>query len=159
MKITLKNIKHSPFASEETHCFEATVYIDGKRSFIASNNGHGGCDDYHPLNGQNNYKEVNDLVNKINAELSKNTYEFHGMTLSENLEGIVCNLVNDWLLEKEVKKNLKKIVLFNGDKISTVNLKPTNENIERVKAQKWYDGEIIVNSLAFNEAVEIFKAA
>ena len=29
--IELKNIKHSEFASEETHCYEATLYVDGVR--------------------------------------------------------------------------------------------------------------------------------
>ena len=41
-KIELKNLKTAEFASEETHCFEATVYLDGKRFCIASNQGHGG---------------------------------------------------------------------------------------------------------------------
>jgi len=29
MKIELKNIKHSEFASQETNCYQATIYIDG----------------------------------------------------------------------------------------------------------------------------------
>ena len=36
MKIELKNVKYSDFASHETHCFEASVYIDGKRAGIVS---------------------------------------------------------------------------------------------------------------------------
>jgi len=43
MKIELKNFKHAAFASEETLCFEATVYVDGKKLGEASNNGRGGC--------------------------------------------------------------------------------------------------------------------
>ena len=31
MKIEIKHVKYSQFASRETNCFEATVYIDGKR--------------------------------------------------------------------------------------------------------------------------------
>ena len=46
MKITVKNVKVAEFASEETLCFEATVYIDGVRAFTAHNDGHGGCDMY-----------------------------------------------------------------------------------------------------------------
>ena len=48
MKIELKNIKRAAFASQETHCFEATVYIDGKRSGTVSNEGYGGCNLYYP---------------------------------------------------------------------------------------------------------------
>lgn len=46
MKIELKNIKHAEFASQETNCFEAVVYIDGKRAAVVSNEGHGGGDNW-----------------------------------------------------------------------------------------------------------------
>jgi hypothetical protein len=53
--ITLKNLKHAEFASEETHCYSATVYLDGKRFCLASNDGHGGPDRYDamPTKGRN----------------------------------------------------------------------------------------------------------
>ena len=31
MKIKIKNIKYAAFQSQETHCFEATVYVDGRK--------------------------------------------------------------------------------------------------------------------------------
>ena len=50
MKLELKAIKHTVWASEETHCYQASLYVDGKPVAIVSNDGHGGCDrDYsHP---------------------------------------------------------------------------------------------------------------
>jgi len=42
MDISIKGLKQSEFASRETHCFEATVYVNGKRSFSAQNDGWGG---------------------------------------------------------------------------------------------------------------------
>lgn len=42
MQITLKNVKHYPSMSEETECFEAVVYIDGKKAGRVANRGHGG---------------------------------------------------------------------------------------------------------------------
>jgi hypothetical protein len=39
MNIELKNVKHSEFASHETNCFEATIYVDGKKAGEAHNNG------------------------------------------------------------------------------------------------------------------------
>lgn len=47
MKITVKNVKIAQFASEETLCFEASVYLDGKKAFVASNDGRGGCNSYY----------------------------------------------------------------------------------------------------------------
>ena len=32
MKIELKALKYSDFASQETHCFHANIYIDGKKA-------------------------------------------------------------------------------------------------------------------------------
>ena len=39
MTITVKNLKIAQFASEETLCFEASVYVDGKRAFVAHYDG------------------------------------------------------------------------------------------------------------------------
>jgi len=48
MNIELKNLKHSSFASHETPCYQATVYVDGKKAFTTSNNGQGGPDNMVP---------------------------------------------------------------------------------------------------------------
>jgi len=48
MKIELKNVKHSEFASRETDCFQASVYIDGKKAGTVGNDGQGGCNHYNP---------------------------------------------------------------------------------------------------------------
>jgi len=48
-KITLKNFKHAEFASHETNCFEATVYLDGKKFGNVENDGHGGCSFFWPI--------------------------------------------------------------------------------------------------------------
>lgn len=47
-RVSIKNLKVSEFASEETHCFKASVYIDGIRKGVVSNTGHGGPDSYEP---------------------------------------------------------------------------------------------------------------
>lgn len=43
-RITLQKIKHSEFASQETHCFEAVVCFDGTRCAVVNNDGQGGND-------------------------------------------------------------------------------------------------------------------
>ena len=44
MKLEMKSIKHSAFASEETDCYEGYVYVDGKKAIYVSNDGKGGSD-------------------------------------------------------------------------------------------------------------------
>jgi len=46
MRLTVKNYKHIERMSEETDCFTASLYLDGKRIGTAENAGHGGPDDY-----------------------------------------------------------------------------------------------------------------
>jgi len=46
LRLTVKNYKHCEWMSEETDCYTASLYLDGKRIGTAENSGHGGCDMY-----------------------------------------------------------------------------------------------------------------
>lgn len=46
MKVTLKNIKENRTMSEETPCFSASLYLDGKLAGVVLNHGHGSCHSY-----------------------------------------------------------------------------------------------------------------
>lgn len=46
MKIELKKKKVCKWASEETICFQAELWIDGKKACIVSNDGKGGAHRY-----------------------------------------------------------------------------------------------------------------
>ena len=47
-KLELKNISYYERGSEETPCYNATVYVNGKKAVEVSNDGRGGCDRQHP---------------------------------------------------------------------------------------------------------------
>jgi len=42
MEIELRNFNHSELANEETYCFQAHIYVNGKKRGTAKNDGHGG---------------------------------------------------------------------------------------------------------------------
>ena len=67
MKLELKNIKHSEFASEETNCYQGRVYVDGKPMIEVSNEGHGGCDNQYPIK-----PFTDDDIEKVNKWCCKN---------------------------------------------------------------------------------------
>jgi len=48
MNISLRNIKYCAWASEETPCFKASLYLDGKLFAMICNDGRGGADRYDP---------------------------------------------------------------------------------------------------------------
>lgn len=52
MKIEVKGIKHLASMSQETYCYEATLYIDGTRAALVGNEGHGGPTTVDALPGQ-----------------------------------------------------------------------------------------------------------
>lgn len=48
MLIEIRNLKIARSLSEETTAYTADIFVDGVKSFAASNHGHGGCDFFQP---------------------------------------------------------------------------------------------------------------
>lgn len=108
-RIELKNIKHTAWASEETHCYQATLYVDGEKWGTVSNQGHGGPDDFHGVNGKG-YADLKELNALIGETLPP--YDFGGGLLRQDLEIVCGDMVNQWLRDKEFTKAMKGKVLF-----------------------------------------------
>ena len=106
-KIEMKNISYYKRGSEETPCYNATVYINGKKAVEVSNDGHGGCDRQHTYpQCAFNLREINDWC--INT-FGKSTWEYNGKTYSTDLdlEHYCHDELYNWLDAKELKKQLK----------------------------------------------------
>ena len=72
--IEIKNLKVAEFASEETTCYEATVYVDGARFCIGSNQGHGGDDSFDAIRPRGGYKtgeEAGAARRELDADVHK----------------------------------------------------------------------------------------
>jgi len=182
MKVELKNFKYAEFASHETHCYSATVYVDGKRAFLASNEGHGGADHYEPLKSDAASRElmIESMLKITTAHPFKEEWheggncdgtilrssacvescEMHHVACHACLEIFMGNLINDMLIAKDVKKLLKKKVLFTDGDTRWSNCykggkAPDQRLIDHIAEQ--HPDCVILNSLAFDEAVEFFK--
>jgi len=102
MEITLKNIKRSKFACHETVCFEASLYIDGKKAAIVSNDGNGGSNYY--------YFEDKKLAKAFDVyckNLPPVTFKSNGKEYT--LENDSDLVVSELLEKAELLKNQKKI--------------------------------------------------
>lgn len=162
MNFELKNIKYSAFASQETHCYEATLHLNGKRFCTVSNQGHGGCDDYHPLNGMTG-SELWARIKKIDAELNKEVIQCDGFTVNNSLEIICGNLMNEYHQKKELKSWMRKVIALTKDG-RFVDFNFTNKQYktdQRIheKIMERYPEHVILNGLEFDAAFKIFKEA
>ena len=114
MEITLKNVKHYESMSEETYCFEASLYADGKRVGRVSNRGTGGCHDY-----DFDMKTERELDEWCRTNLPKWTFEaetsFGDEEQDTDLEMHISNLVTDFLDNKHLKNLLNKSVIVMDD--------------------------------------------
>ena len=154
-RIQLKGIKYAAFASEETHCYEASVYFDGKRIGTVSNDGHGGCDYEYPID-----KAAWAKMNAYIATLPKE--EKYG--LEQCLEFICGDLVNEWLIDKDLKRAMAKKVLFT--KVGTAGVYETKHARNREVLKAWIiqindksDTDQILNCLTFDDARELYAGA
>ena len=106
--IELKNIKHTAWASQETHCYQATLYVDGVKWGTVSNEGHGGCDNFRGL--ERDWEDIKELNKRI-AETYE-PYTYGDKSIDQDLEMVCGDLVNQWLRDKDFNRAMKAKVLF-----------------------------------------------
>jgi hypothetical protein len=110
-ELTVKNLKHAAWASEETQCFSATIYVDGKACFTASNDGHGGATFMHPLDGMaERLFELEDI-----AKEHTYTCDYDGNPHPKSLEWFVDDAVRDTLELRRIARMLKTRAVFVND--------------------------------------------
>jgi hypothetical protein len=102
MKIELKNLKINERLSEETTCFSATVYVDGKRAFEAANRGHGGCNEYRGA-----YEAA--------AAYAATLPPYEGR-LPYDLDMLIDDLIEAERFERALKRDLKRVAFVDGGK-------------------------------------------
>ena len=140
MKIELKNIKYAAFASQETSCYEATIYIDGVRVGTVENNGHGGCDHIHP-------HAVEQRINEWAAP--------------DDAEIIFAKLLNLWLQERDLKRAMSRRILFRRDgRLLETNAHSAAElkaRLGQTDLAEKLRAEVILNLLPFADASAIYR--
>lgn len=95
MKVELKNVKYCVFNSVDNDCFEATIYIDGKRACQVSNKGQGGA---HRFQSQAVKKQIDDYAKTLpELEVSPLYSDGERHTLAQDAELLISGLVKRWL--------------------------------------------------------------
>ena len=161
--IQLKNIKHSEFASEETHCYEGKLYVDGVLWGVVGNSGHGGPDHFYGVGGRN-YGDLPALNERIAAAYPRlNEY------VASDLEIVCGDLVNDFLRQRHLKSLLSrstktKVLYFKeppveGAPLFTQPLKTHSlEAMVKFIATK-YPTAVVINTLPQDQALKLLALA
>lgn len=163
MNITLKNVKYMASLSEETHCYSADVWIDGKKMFGMKNAGHGGCDEVYRIKGGvdnvwETYHAIDEDLGKEMSPQSDHAKELGLDPLPNCLEFVVCDLVNDWLRDKEIKRCLKKVCYVKDGDVYVAKHKATPEHVEGYKNVSWFKEKncIMLNDMPIEEVRKYF---
>ena len=154
MKLELKNIKYYASMSEETDCYEAILYVDGKRLGRVHNDGHGGCD-YHDFSWKD-YERVNEWCKE---NLPKWICPFDNTENETDLDLWCHGQVTNYLMQKDLKRLLKKLFVMEEDKqFFTYKAKWRDISPQALWAwKKKHPTSIVLNDLPFDEAFELYQ--
>ena len=160
MNLEMKAINHSEWASEETYCYQANVYLDGKPFAMVSNDGHGGCDrDYSHNNFKGDYRATMKKVDEYFKSLpNTDPCDLFPEGIEQTFEQWCHDQVCTYLYRKDLKKALKKNkVVQKKNKEGKMGLwdydhRHTSENIKR-----HFPDAVILNDLPEDEALTIWR--
>ena len=138
MKIELKKISFNERMSEETSCFVADLYINGKKVGECDNDGRGGCTDYG-----GNTKADNEIIEKAEAFCKTLPHNEFG---EQSLEDVINDLLEAHLKAKEEAKRMKQYAkgicfgVLNGRSYQTVSWTgKTLAQIDKINLQRAYN--------------------
>ena len=160
MNLEMKAIKLSEWASEETYCYQANVYLDGKPFAMVSNDGHGGCDrDYSHNKFKGDYRATMKKVDEYFKSLpNTDPCDLFPEGIEQTFEQWCHDQVCTYLYRRDLKKALKKAkVVKRKDDQGKMCLWDFNirANSDIIKAK--YPEAIILNDLPEDEALTIFR--
>jgi hypothetical protein len=159
MNVQLKKISFNERMSEETNCFVADLYINGKKVGYVKNDGRGGCTDYHGDSVESN-KLIAEAEKYFKAMPKVRSEEFN-FEYDQSLENIIDEIFTEYLKERERKKREKlfdKAICFgvpNGGSYQYLKYnRPLKEvptmilqkKVDEIRAKYCKDGVVILNT-------------
>ena len=165
MKIELKNVKYAAFASQETSCFSATIYVDGKKAGTAENSGHGGATIVRPDDLSRRINAYAKTLPTIKTDMPDPHEEGKKFEYAQSDETLIDDLLNTYLAERDMVRLMSKRVLFTkpGQKgvfqTKAVPAATMSEWLGNPAAAAAMGADKILNLLPRAEALNIFRSA
>tara|TARA_Y100000385_G_scaffold159310_1_gene165236 strand:- start:35 stop:595 length:561 start_codon:yes stop_codon:yes gene_type:complete len=169
--IEMKAIKYSEFASEETNCYQAKIYLNGKAWIEVDNDGRGGADRQSPINMNkaDRWDKIKDINERLKVEHAPEIYRYEGddgkletATMKVDLEIWCGNQIGKWLSVRRLKNLMRTKLLF-------VKNKTKPDGLFSLKKTKFSDGTaknllvrypdgMVLNSQPIDEITEYCQA-
>lgn len=162
MKIQLKNVKYAKFASQETNCFEATVYIDGVKQGFVTNEGRGGPNSYSPWTLQTKLDDYGKTLPLIVTEWPDPKDPTGFMTLQPDADILIGDAFEIAIREKDFKRAVTSRILFvnsKGELMQTRTMTAAERETVMARPLALKDCQTILNKLPFDEALALYVKA
>ena len=161
MKLEMKSIKHSVFASQETYCYEGYVYIDGKKAIYVSNDGHGGADRQYTESNfpHTTIREVDEWCKKNLPKWKMSSDGDDPKEYDTDFEMWCHNQVTKFIRRKDLKRDLNKCVIFFQDgelmecRYKVKKLSGVHFNHFKIKNK---GVKVILNEMPFEDAFKLY---
>jgi hypothetical protein len=166
-KMELKKIQFFEAGSEETNCYNAVVYINGKAAIAVQNDGHGGSDMQHPLVGFD--RSIIDAANEFCKKNFPATVFLWGGKTKDNIsqKDILYACLETWcgdqihesLLRKDAKKlTTGKVSFVEGGQIWSIatKKKPEADIVAYIKSK--YGDVPILNNMPIEQQIQALRA-
>ena len=152
-KLELKNIKYFASGSEETPCYNADIFINGKKAFHVTNNGCGGCD--------NQYVHepfiIKDLMDLQDYLVKQNGDDF------EPIDSWCHDRLYEYLDQKKIKRDMKTKFICINKNTNELFAYEKNTGISDSAFQDHMDknhpSSTCLNFLPFDQAWKLFDGA
>lgn len=155
--IQLKAIKYSSSMSEETLAFTAKLYFNGKALGTVENRGYGGSHEY-----DFDYVALDKRL-RNEAPPAEGFFGETPYSLEYTLELFCNDEVNNYLTERDLKRLLRKRILFKqtptAESLRETNAYRSTGHAELLKdyVKNKYPKAIILNDLPLADAVGIYR--
>lgn len=167
-QIELRKVREHRGLSEETPCYAADVYVDGKLFCHASNRGHGGCDDQCAPKGVD-YATFTASLRALEARIKESfppdEFQAGGKThtIYETLESRCHDALIDIAVAKMIKRDTAKKLMFikpSDGKLYSVKKVPNPALLEpQAKAVRDTHRVTLINDMPISVAVAAYRKA
>ena len=160
LRLELKNVIYNSRLSQETPCFTASLWLNGKAQGHAYNHGHGGATMVEPLAlclTLNNYGAALPPLEIASGDGTS-------ITLRQTAETIIDDLLTTWLYSRDLRRLLTshlvytrsdKPGIYHADKLDRDNLKRQLTQIDTIRHKLKI--EQCLNSISFDDALTIYR--